>query len=167
MSTVLTALTVSGMAIRWAAVLLVLATPVGCIIQNPNFPQCSDASRGTNVIVAADGTVNLISNASLPRLAEGTSTLYAGPSAASCDFHGVIVVGGPLSLVRTGDLIKLDVAGRALSLLVSDEELQARRAAQREPEAVRRRGYDKLFHDHVLQAPGGVDFDFLQADKAE
>ena len=82
-----------------AAVLLALAAPVDCILQNPNFPQCSHASRGTNVIVSADGTVNLISNASLPQLAQGTSTLYAGPSGASCDFHGVIVVGGPLSLV--------------------------------------------------------------------
>ena len=56
---------------------------------------------------------------------------------------------------------------RELSLLVSAEELQNRRAVRPEPVAVKRRGYEKLFHDHVLQAPDGVDFDFLQADKAE
>lgn len=73
---------------------------VACTIENPNFPQCRDEARGTNVIVAADGTVTTLVNATLPQLAQGTSTLYAGPSAASCEFNGVVIVGGPLSLVR-------------------------------------------------------------------
>ena len=99
-----------------------------------------------------------ISDGRMSGTAAGTIVLHVAPEAA---------VGGPLALVQTGDHICLDVEGRTLSLLVSDQEMQTRQAGRPEPVAVRRRGYEKLFHDHVLQAPDGVDFDFLQADKAE
>ena len=99
-----------------------------------------------------------ISDGRMSGTAAGTIVLHVAPEAA---------VGGPLALVETGDHICLDVEGRTLSLLISDQEMQTRQAGRPEPVAVRRRGYEKLFHDHVLQAPDGVDFDFLQADKAE
>ena len=99
-----------------------------------------------------------ISDGRMSGTAAGTIVLHVAPEAA---------VGGPLSLVRTGDQICLDVNRRSLSLLISDEEMQNRRAGRPEAVAVRRRGYEKLFHEHVLQAPDGVDFDFLQADKPE
>ncbi len=99
-----------------------------------------------------------ISDGRMSGTAAGTIVLHVAPEAA---------VGGPLALVQTGDHICLDVEGRTLSLLISDQEMQTRQAGRPEPVAVRRRGYEKLFHDHVLQAPDGVDFDFLQADKAE
>ena len=99
-----------------------------------------------------------ISDGRMSGTAAGTIVLHVAPEAA---------VGGPLALVQTGDHICLDVEGRTLSLLISDQEMQTRQAGRPEPFAVRRRGYEKLFHDHVLQAPDGVDFDFLQADKAE
>ena len=99
-----------------------------------------------------------ISDGRMSGTAAGTIVLHVAPEAA---------VGGPLALVQTGDHICLDVERRTLSLLISDQELQTRRAGRPEPVAVRRRGYEKLFHDHVLQAPDGVDFDFLQADKGE
>ena len=99
-----------------------------------------------------------ISDGRMSGTAAGTIVLHVAPEAA---------VGGPLALVQTGDHICLDVEGRILSLLISDQEMQTRQAGRPEPVAVRRRGYEKLFHDHVLQAPDGVDFDFLQADKAE
>ena len=99
-----------------------------------------------------------ISDGRMSGTAAGTIVLHVAPEAA---------VGGPLALVQTGDRICLDVEGRTLSLLISDQEMQTRQAGRPEPVAVRRRGYEKLFHDHVLQAPDGVDFDFLQADKAE
>lgn len=99
-----------------------------------------------------------ISDGRMSGTAAGTIVLHVAPEAA---------VGGPLALVQTGDHICMDVEGRTLSLLISDQEMQTRQAGRPEPVAVRRRGYEKLFHDHVLQAPDGVDFDFLQADKAE
>ncbi|MEC7208268.1 MAG: dihydroxy-acid dehydratase [Pseudomonadota bacterium] len=99
-----------------------------------------------------------VSDGRMSGTAAGTIVLHVAPEAA---------VGGPLALVQTGDHICLDVEGRTLSLLISDQEMQTRQAGRPEPVAVRRRGYEKLFHDHVLQAPDGVDFDFLQADKAE
>ena len=99
-----------------------------------------------------------ISDGRMSGTAAGTIVLHVAPEAA---------VGGPLALVQTGDHICLDVEGRTLSLLISDQEMQTRQAGRPESVAVRRRGYEKLFHDHVLQAPDGVDFDFLQADKAE
>ena len=99
-----------------------------------------------------------ISDGRMSGTAAGTIVLHVAPEAA---------VGGPLALVQTGDHICLDVEGRTLSLLISDQEMQIRQAGRPEPVVVRRRGYEKLFHDHVLQAPDGVDFDFLQADKAE
>ena len=99
-----------------------------------------------------------ISDGRMSGTAAGTIVLHVAPEAA---------VGGPLALVQTGDHICLDVEGRTLSLLISDQEMQTRQAGRPEPVAVRRRGYEKLFHDHVLQAPDGLDFDFLQADKAE
>ncbi len=70
-------------------------------------------------------------------------------------------IGGPLALVEDGDLIILDVAGRRLSLEVSDTELARRRSAWVPAEPAYGRGYGKLFLDHVQQADQGVDFDVL------
>ena len=70
-------------------------------------------------------------------------------------------MGGPLALAQNGDLITLDVSQRALSLLVSAEELERRRAAFVPPLPPTTRGYVKLYVDHVLQANEGADLDFL------
>ena len=93
-----------------------------------------------------------ISDARMSGTAYGTVVLHCAPEAA---------VGGPLALVQNGDLITLDVAGRALSLLVSTEELERRRALLRLPVSPATRGYVKLYVDHVLQANEGADLDFL------
>ncbi|HEY8017134.1 MAG TPA: dihydroxy-acid dehydratase, partial [Dongiaceae bacterium] len=77
--------------------------------------------------------------------------LHVAPEAA---------VGGPLALVRDGDLIELDVAGRRLALLVSEEELESRRSAWRAPPAPAS-GYLRLYSDHVMQADRGCDLDCL------
>ena len=83
--------------------------------------------------------------------AYGTVVLHVAPEAA---------VGGPLALVRDGDLIELDVAGRRLELLVSDEELAA--AAQLAcPRRPRPRDICRLYSDHVMQADRGCDLDCL------
>jgi dihydroxy-acid dehydratase len=74
-------------------------------------------------------------------------------------------IGGPLALVRDGDQIRLDVAARQIELLVSETELDARRAALPARSAgaapTPDRGYAALFHHSVLQADQGCDFDFL------
>ena len=94
-----------------------------------------------------------ISDARMSGTAFGTIVLHVAPEAA---------VGGPLSLVRTGDEIELDASGRRLQLCVEQEELERRRADWRPPEPAYQRGYGRLFLEHVLQAPQGMDFDFLQ-----
>jgi len=68
--------------------------------------------------------------------------------------------GGPLALVRDGDRIRLDTAGRRLDLLVDQSEMARRRAAFRRP-PLPPRGYARLHAEHVLQADRGCDFDFL------
>jgi L-arabonate dehydrase len=92
-----------------------------------------------------------ISDARMSGTAYGTVVLHTAPEAAA---------GGPLALVRDGDVIELDVAGRGLHLHVDEAELAERRAAWR-PASRTETGYQKLFVDHVLQADQGCDFDFL------
>ncbi len=96
-----------------------------------------------------------VSDARMSGTAYGTIILHVTPEAA---------IGGPLSLVRTGDFIRLSVAERRIDLLVDDAELESRRQlAVATAHAVRpRRGYSKLFADTVLQADEGCDFDFLK-----
>ena len=98
-----------------------------------------------------------ISDARMSGTAFGTIVLHITPESA---------VGGPLALVRTGDLISLDVPGRRIELLVDDAELTKRRAAlgsgaSKGAAPVPDRGYAALFHRSVLQADEGCDFDFL------
>jgi dihydroxy-acid dehydratase len=92
-----------------------------------------------------------ISDARMSGTAYGTVVLHVSPEAA---------VGGPLALVRDGDRIRLDTAGRRLDLLVDDAELERRRAAFRPP-PVAGRGYAHLHATRVLQADRGCDLDFL------
>jgi L-arabonate dehydrase len=93
-----------------------------------------------------------ISDARMSGTAYGTVVLHVAPEAAA---------GGPLALVRNGDLITLDVAAGRLHLHVDEAELAVRRAAWRPPEPPAARGYAKLYVDHVLQADQGADLDFL------
>jgi dihydroxy-acid dehydratase len=102
--------------------------------------------------LAAQGVKDMVrlSDARMSGTAFGTIVLHITPESAA---------GGPLGLVRNGDRIRLDVAGRRLDLLVAEEEL-ARRTLSPVPERPKR-GYAQLFHDHILQADQGCDFDFL------
>jgi dihydroxy-acid dehydratase len=93
-----------------------------------------------------------ISDARMSGTAYGTVVLHVAPEAAA---------GGPLALVRDGDVIELDVAKRRLRLLVSEKELSRRRKAWKKPKPPMTRGYWKLYVDHVLQADKGADLDFL------
>ena len=93
-----------------------------------------------------------ISDARMSGTHGGTCVLHVSPESA---------VGGPLALVRTGDLITLDVQQRRLTLHVTDEDLLQRRAAWTPPVPAYERGYGALFLRHVQQAHEGCDFDFL------
>jgi dihydroxy-acid dehydratase len=93
-----------------------------------------------------------ISDARMSGTAFGTVVLHVAPEAA---------IGGPLALVKTGDMIALDAGARTLELEVGAEELARRRAALVPPAPNHERGYGRLYIDHVQQADKGVDFDFL------
>ena len=93
-----------------------------------------------------------ISDARMSGTAFGTIVLHVTPESA---------VGGPLGLVRDGDMIRLDVEARRIELLVEEAELERRRAEPRPARPAPKRGYARLFHDTVLQADQGCDFDFL------
>ena len=95
-----------------------------------------------------------ISDARMSGTAYGTVILHVAPEAAA---------GGPLALVRTGDMISLNVPTRALTLEVSDDELAVRRANldSLSTYAAPERGWQKLYVDHVMQADTGADLDFL------
>jgi L-arabonate dehydrase len=93
-----------------------------------------------------------ISDARMSGTAYGTVVLHTSPEAAA---------GGPLALVKDGDMVVLDVAGRKLHIEVSDEELAKRRAQWKAPKPPMESGYQKLYVDHVLQADKGADLDFL------
>lgn len=87
----------------------------------------------------------------------------SGTSYGACVLHIApeSYVGGPLALVRTGDLITLDVEARSLHLHVDDEELASRRADWTPPPARYERGYGALYQDQITQADTGCDFAFL------
>jgi dihydroxy-acid dehydratase len=93
-----------------------------------------------------------VSDARMSGTSYGTCVLHVAPEAA---------VGGPLALVEDGDMIRLDLDGRRLDLLVDDAVLEARRAAWRPPSPWFTRGYGRLFLEHVQQADVGADLDVL------
>lgn len=94
-----------------------------------------------------------ISDARMSGTAYGTVVLHTAPEAAA---------GGPLAIVRNGDMIELDVAARRIHLDISDEELTERLASWTPIHELPESGYAKLFHDHVEGADTGADFDFLK-----
>ena len=97
-----------------------------------------------------------ISDARMSGTAYGTCVLHVSPES---------FIGGPLALVRDGDLVRLDVDGRRLDLLITDDERTKRKAAWVKPEPKFARGYMSLYADRVTQAHQGCDFDFLDGKK--
>jgi dihydroxy-acid dehydratase len=94
-----------------------------------------------------------ISDARMSGTSYGACILHVSPEA-----H----IGGPLALVRTGDIIALDIKARSLDLQVSATELERRRTAWTAPQPKYERGYGWMFARHIRQAHEGCDFDFLE-----
>ncbi len=93
-----------------------------------------------------------ISDARMSGTAFGTIVVHVTPEAD---------LGGPLALVQNGDRIRLSAAAKTIDLLVTPEELERRRCALPPSSTPPSRGYRKLYHDTILPAPQGCDFDFL------
>jgi len=101
-----------------------------------------------------------ISDARMSGTAFGTIVLHITPESA---------VGGPLALVKNGDMIRLDVARRSIDLLVDAAELEQRRVALAPATTPKwaKRGYAHLFNETILQADEGCDFNFMRAKGKE
>jgi dihydroxy-acid dehydratase len=120
----------------------------------PGMPEVSNMPIPQKLLRAGVRDMVRICDGRMSGTAYGTVVLHVAPEAAA---------GGPLALVRTGDLITLDVPNRTLRLEVADAELAERRAAEPMIDALARplRGWERLYVDHVGQADTGVDLDFL------
>jgi dihydroxy-acid dehydratase len=120
----------------------------------PGMPEVANMPLPPKLLKQGVRDVVRICDGRMSGTAYGTVVLHVAPEAAA---------GGPLALVRDGDLISLDVPNRRLDLLVDDAELAIRQTAPRAAEAFARaeRGWQKLYIDHVQGAETGADLDFL------
>jgi dihydroxy-acid dehydratase len=125
------------------------AGPLG----GPGMPEWGNMPIPKKLLGSGIRDMVRISDARMSGTAYGTCVLHVSPES---------FIGGPLALLRDGDLITLDVARRALTVALSDEELAARRAAWNPPAPKYSRGYGALYSERVTQAHEGCDFDFLE-----
>ena len=129
------------------------AGPVGA----PGMPEWGGLPIPKKLLQRGVRDMLRISDARMSGTHYGSCVLHVSPEAA---------VGGPLALVRTGDVIEVDVPQRTLNMLVGDEELARRRAAWVAPVQPFQRGWTRLYQQHVTQAHEGCDLDFLQGTAA-
>ncbi len=119
----------------------------------PGMPEVGNMGIPTKLLQAGVTDMVRISDGRMSGTAFGTVVLHVSPEAA---------VGGTLAVVRTGDTITLDVAGRSLHLHLSDDEIAARKQALPPFDGMSSRGYVRLYTDHVQQAHMGADLDILR-----
>ena len=127
------------------------AGPIGA----PGMPEWGQLPVPKKLLEQGIRDIVRISDARMSGTSYGACVLHVAPEAA---------LGGPLALVRDGDLIELDVKERRLDLLVDEQELARRRAVWQAPKQRYQRGYTTLYTKHVLQADQGCDFDFLRGE---
>lgn len=125
------------------------AGPLGA----PGMPEWGQLPIPKKLLAKGVRDMVRISDARMSGTSYGACVLHVAPEAA---------VGGPLALVRDGDVVELDIPGRTLTLRVGDEELARRRAAWTPKPPPYPRGYGAMFARHVTQANEGCDFDFLE-----
>jgi len=132
-----------------SVIVLQNAGPIGA----PGMPEWGQLPIPEKLLKTGVRDMVRISDARMSGTSYGACVLHVAPES---------FVGGPLALVRDGDLIELDVAARKLSLLISEDEMAHRKAAWTAPPPRFTRGYGVLNQLHVTQADQGCDFDFLQ-----
>ncbi|HEX8489182.1 MAG TPA: IlvD/Edd family dehydratase [Propionibacteriaceae bacterium] len=120
----------------------------------PGMPEVSNMPLPQKLLAQGVRDMVRICDGRMSGTAYGTVVLHVAPEAAD---------GGPLGLVRTGDIVVLDVGARTLDLELSADELAQRAPDAATVEAFARplRGWQRLYVDHVLQADTGADLDFL------
>jgi dihydroxy-acid dehydratase len=118
----------------------------------PGMPEIGNLPIPVRLLEKGVRDVVRVCDGRMSGTAYGTVVLHVAPESA---------VGGPLALVRTGDAVRLDVAGRRLDLLVDKAELAVRRSAAPAARTSPERGWTGLHRRHVLQADRGADLDFL------
>lgn len=126
--------------------------PVG----GPGMPEAGYIPIPKKLAIRGVRDMVRISDGRMSGTAAGTIVLHIAPEAA---------VGGPLSLVRDGDQIEIDVESGTINLAVPESELRQRSMSKPESSCAPARGYAKLFHETVTQAEKGVDFDFLLSER--
>jgi len=119
----------------------------------PGMPEWGNLPIPQKLLRADVRDMVRISDARMSGTSYGACVLHVAPES---------FVGGPLALLKEGDIVELDVAARRLNMRVSEEELARRRAAWRPKDGIYPRGYGKLFLQHITQADEGCDFDFLE-----
>jgi dihydroxy-acid dehydratase len=132
-----------------SVIVLRSAGPIGA----PGMPEWGMLPIPKKILKQGVRDMVRISDARMSGTSYGTCVLHVAPESA---------VGGPLALVRTGDLITLDVAARSITLEVSEAELAERRAAWVPPPPRFARGWGKLSADQITQANDGCDFRILE-----
>ena len=125
------------------------AGPLG----GPGFPEWGMLPIPKALIKKGHRDMLRISDARMSGTSYGACVLHVSPES---------FVGGPLALLKNGDIIRLDLPNRSLDMLVSEEELARRKAEWTAPEPRFQRGYGWMFSKHVTQADQGCDFDFLE-----
>ena len=118
----------------------------------PGMPEVGNMALPKKLLRRGVRDMVRISDARMSGTAFGTVVLHVAPEAA---------IGGPLGLLRDGDMISLDVEKRVLEHGVGDAELERRRSKWRPPEPAMTGGYQSLYVERVLQADRGADLDFL------
>ena len=90
----------------------------------------------------------------------------SGTSYGACILHVApeSYIGGPLALIKNGDIIEVNIPERKLNVDISENELSNRREKWKEPEPRYERGYGYIYSKHIEQADKGCDFDFLKSD---
>ena len=126
------------------------AGPIGA----PGMPEWGMLPIPRKLLEAGVRDMLRISDARMSGTSYGACVLHVSPESA---------IGGPLALVRDGDRITLDVAGRTLTLDVPESEIDARRDNWKARDPHTRRGFLSLFLEQVTQADEGCDFRFLHA----
>lgn len=123
----------------------------------PGMPEWGMLPIPTKLVKQGVRDMVRISDARMSGTSYGACVLHVAPES---------FVGGPLALVKTGDMIEVDIPARRIHLDISDEELAKRKAAWKKPAPRFTRGYGAMFSQHIGQADIGCDLDFLQGTDA-